>query len=146
MTKTSDQWKSLPKTPAGWVGFLGLVAGAFALVVWLCWSAMRQVSADTARAWALIATVLVPVVGYVAWRLGQTEARSRLAGIDQAVNKVMDVARRTADVRVRTVSQMRQAATKPAPPPVPEPQLPALPQPTVIHRGPDQGDRRVIDL
>jgi hypothetical protein len=146
MSKRQDQWKSLPKTPAGWVGFLGSAAGAFALVVWLSWSAMRRVPADTARAWALIATVLVPVVGYVSWRLGQTEARSRLAGIDQAVNKVMDVARRTADVRVRTVSQMRQATTKAAPPPVPEPQLPALPQPTVIHRGPDQGVHRVIDL
>jgi hypothetical protein len=107
---------------------------------------MRQVPADTARAWALVTTLLIPIVAYAAWRLGMVEARSRLAGIDQAVNKVMDVARRTADVRVGTVGRMRQAVAKPQQPAPPAPELPALPQPTVTHHGPDQGDRRVIDL
>jgi hypothetical protein len=144
--KTKQQWRQLPQTPAGWVGFLAVAAGILALVVWLCWWAMLQVPANTARVWAMTATLLIPAVGYAAWRLGQIEARSRLAGIDQAVNKVMDVARRTADVRVGTVGRMRQAAAKPQQPAPPAPELPALPQPTVTHRGPDQGDRKVIDL
>jgi hypothetical protein len=146
MSKKSKQWQSLPKTPAGWLGFAAVVVGALALIIWLCWRAMLQVPADTARVWAIVATLLIPIVAYTAWRLGLIEARSRLAGIDQAVNKVMDVARRTADVRVGTVRSMREATSKPQQPVPPTPELPALPQPTVTHRGPDQGDRRVIDL
>lgn len=145
--KTRQQWRQLPQTPAGWVGFLAAAAGVLALAVWLCWRAMLQVPADTARVWALVATLLIPIVAYTAWRLGLIEARSRLAGIDQAVNKVMDVARRTADVRVGTVGRMREAATaRPQQPTQPGPELPALPQPTVTHRGPGQGDRRIVDL
>jgi hypothetical protein len=146
VSKKSKQWQSLPKTPAGWLGFSAVAVGVFALVSWLCWRAMLAVPANTARAWALVTTLLIPIVSYAAWRLGMIEARSRLAGIDQAVNKVMDVARRTADVRVGTVGRMRQATAKPQQPAQPEPQLPALPQPTVTHRGPGQGDRRIIDL
>jgi hypothetical protein len=146
MAKKSKNWQSLPKTPAGWLGFGVVSVAVLVLIGWLCWLAMRQVPADTARAWALVTTLLIPIVAYAAWRLGMVEARSRLAGIDQAVNKVMDVARRTADVRVGTVGRMRQAVAKPQQPAPPAPELPALPQPTVTHHGPDQGDRRVIDL
>jgi hypothetical protein len=147
MSKRTKRWQSLPQTPAGWFGFAVAITAILALIGWLCWRAMLEVPADTARVWAIVATLLVPVVAYVAWRLGLIEARSRLDGIDQAVNKVMDVARRTADVRVGTARRMREATSarsQQSAPPAPE--LPALPQPTVTHRGPDQGDRRVIDL
>ncbi len=91
MSKKSKQWQSLPKTPAGWAGFVVVAAGVLVLAIWLCWRAMLQVPADTARVWAIVATLLIPIAAYTAWRLGLIEARSRLAGIDQAVNKVMDV-------------------------------------------------------
>jgi hypothetical protein len=91
MAKKGKQWQSLPNTPAGWAGFVVAAVGALALIIWLCWRAMLQVPADTARVWALVTTLLIPIVAYTAWRLGLIEARSRLAGIDQAVNKVMDV-------------------------------------------------------
>ncbi len=144
--KTKQQWRQLPQTPAGWVGFLAVAAGILALAVWLCWLAMLQVPANVARVWALAATLLIPAAGFGAWKLGRIEARSRLAGIDQGVDKVMRAAHQAADVRVGTVRSMREATSKPQQPVPPAPELPALPQPTVIHRGPDQGDRRVIDL
>jgi len=146
MTKKVKQWQSLPQTLTGWLTFAIVIVALLTLIIWLCWRAMLQVPADTARAWALVATLLIPIVAYTAWRLGLVEARSRLAGIDQAVNKVMDVARRTADVRVGTVRSMREATSRPQQPVPPAPELPALPQPTVTHRGPGQGDRKVIDL
>lgn len=88
------------------------MAGVGALMIsaaalWLVWRGMLQVSPNAARAWALAATALLPLAAWSGWWFGHTEARGRLAGIDQAVDKVMSAATRVAAPRAKpqTVSE-----------------------------------------
>jgi len=67
-----------------------------AAILWLVWRGMLQVPPNVARAWALAATALLPIVACGGWWFGHTEARGRLAGIDQAVDKVISAATRVA--------------------------------------------------
>ena len=96
---------------------------------WLAWRLMLLVSPDAARLWALIATGLLPAVGYAAWCLGQLEARGRLAGMDQAIGKVMGAAARTADLRAGATQAIQRAATRP-------PEIVALPEVEITRRAP----------
>jgi hypothetical protein len=136
MTNTDKRAKAV----ITWFGFcLGAVA-LLALLGWLVWTAMSQVSPNVARIWALMATVLVPVGVYAGWRLGRLEARGRLDGIDQAINKVMGAASRTADLRVGTTRRLRRPALE-----APAPNVPELPPVRVTHRR--QGNEaRIIEL
>ena len=77
-------------------------------VAGLAWRGMSKVPPNAARAWALVATVLLPMVTWAGWWFGHTEARGRLAGIDQAVDKVMGAATRAAGLRVGTARAMRR--------------------------------------
>lgn len=69
---------------------------------WLAWRAALKVEPDHARAWALIVTALLPLVLWVGWITGHFEARGRLAGIDQTIDKVMGAASRVAGLRTAT--------------------------------------------
>ena len=111
------------------------------IAVWLAWLGMLAVSPNAARAWALIATALLPFVAWASWYFGRTEARGRLAGIDQAVDKVMGAATRAASLRVGTSRAMRhaQGAERADPPIV------VLPDVEIIPRQLPASDR-VIDL
>ena len=86
-------------------------------LVLLSWRAMLHVPANAARAWALVTTmllvVLVPGAALAGWWFGHTEARGRLAGIDQAVDRVMTAASKTAGLRVDTTRSMRTATVPP---------------------------------
>ena len=97
-----------------------LVAMALALAVlygagWLVWQMMLEVSPTWARGWALATTALLPIVAWTGWYFGHTEARGRLAGIDQAVDKVMGAATKAAGLRVGTVRAMRQTTRPDSP-------------------------------
>ncbi len=114
---------------------------SLAIVVVLAWWCMLQVPSNTARAWALITTALLPFVAWASWYFGRTEARGRLAGIDQAVDKVMGAATRAASLRVGTSRAMRHAqGTERADPPIV-----VLPDVEIIPRQLPASDR-VIDL
>jgi len=89
-----------------------------ALLIGLVWWTMQKVPANWARAWALLATMLLPVAIWAGWWFGHTEARGRLAGIDQAVDKVMGAASRTAGLRVDTSRAMRRTVVQEPPPAV----------------------------
>jgi hypothetical protein len=97
-----------------------LVAVALALAVlygagWLVWQMMLEVPPTWARGWALATTALLPIVAWTGWYFGHTESRGRLAGIDQAVDRVIGAATKTAGLRVGTARAMRQV-TRPDPP------------------------------
>lgn len=93
----------------GLVALAGIVIGARALVLWI-------MAGGIDRAWAVIATVLLPVCLWLGWWFGHTEARGRLAGIDQAVDKVMGAASKAVDLRVVSVRKTREVlATDQAP-------------------------------
>ncbi len=77
--------------------------------------ALLKASPTTLRWWAGLATVAVPVVGFLGWWLGAREARARVAGIEQGIEHVakaaaetVAVAQKTADVRVNTARRARR--------------------------------------
>ena len=121
-----------------WALAVGLSLLLLAGTGWLAWRLMLLVPSDAARLWALIATALLPAVGYAAWCLGQLEARGRLAGMDQAIGKVMGAAARTADLRAGATQAIQRAATRP-------PEIVALPEVEITKRAPTStGD--VVEL
>ena len=83
-----------------WLFIIVLVIMAIVTTGWLLWRGMSKVPPDTARLWALVATVLIPISAWLAWYFGHIEVKGRLAGIDQAVDKVMLAAARTAGIPI----------------------------------------------
>ncbi len=111
-----------------WLVGLALSGAMLYGIGWLIWHAMQEVPPNWARGWALASTALLPFVGWLGWYFGHTEERGRLAGIDQAVDKVMGAATRAAGLRVGTAQAMRRVE----PPPVVV--LPELPQVEIVPR------------
>lgn len=122
--RTGNQSKTLLIWSLTIIAGLALLYGAGRLARHV----MSDVSPGMARAWALIATVLLPFVTWAGWWFGHTEARGRLAGIDQAVDKVMGAATRAASLRVGTAHALRQ---RPTPPPLSSPPPPQISLPPV---------------
>jgi hypothetical protein len=84
---------------------------------WAAWSLMAGVPPDWARAWALLATVLLPAAGWAGYRLGLVEARGRMRGIGEGLNQTVKAATAAIDLR-RQAAQAMQGAGKPEPPAV----------------------------
>ena len=101
----------LVQTTIGAIGGLVTLAG----IGYLIWQAMLHVPPNAARLWAILVTGALPLVAWASWWFGHTEARGRLAGIDQAVDRVMGAASKTAGLRVETVRSAKSAqSTLPA--------------------------------
>lgn len=90
---------------------LGLLAGLLALA----WHGMSQVEEEGLRIWALVATLLLPVAGWTGYRLGHTEARGRMQGIDDGLDKVVSAAARAIDLKVTNIHRTKEAVREPAP-------------------------------
>jgi hypothetical protein len=104
---------------------LALMAGA----VWGIWELVSTyVPPGWTRAWALIATVLLPMAFGIGYNLGLTESRGKLRGIDAGIERVTRAAAAAIDLRATSARKMRQAQREP---PV---VLPPLPGPTIIER------------
>lgn len=84
------------------------------------WQLMQQVPLTTARAWALIATVAVPVVGWKCYHIGTDRADTRLQGIDygietvskaatQAATQIAQAGAESASLRGQTAATIRRA-------------------------------------
>ena len=115
---------------------LAVIAG----VGWAIWSLTTiYVSPTAARAWALVATVLLPVTLVTGYTWGQTESRGRLRGIDQGIERVVKAAATAIDLRATSVRATRQA-TQPDPPPV------TLPPPDYMERRQLTASNEIIDL
>jgi hypothetical protein len=85
--------------------FLG---GAFMLGIGLV--AFEFASEEWVRVLAFFALIALPVVGFCCYQLGLTEAKGRLRGIDQGVDRVSGMAATVVDLRASSATLMRQAA------------------------------------
>ena len=107
--------------------FLGLAV--LALFGWAIWLFFKSyISPDWTRMLAIVGLVSLPVVGWVCYNLGLTEARGKLGGIDAGIDKVVRAASAAIDLRATSAKVMREASR---PPEVALPQIPT----TIITRG-----------
>lgn len=115
---------------------LAVIAG----VGWAIWSLTTiYVSPTAARAWALVATVLLPVTLVTGYTWGQTESRGRLRGIDQGIERVVKAAATAIDLRATSVRATRQAGQ-------PEPPIVLPPLDYIERQQLASNNSRVIDL
>lgn len=80
--------------------------------------ALLNASVVTLRWWAGLATLAAIIFPLIAWRLGTREARARLDGIDQGIDRVtkaavqtVNVAQQAGQVCVGVAQQMRRPQT-----------------------------------
>jgi hypothetical protein len=123
MTKQSSSTGGLvlPVVIIG-VLFLLILAG----LCWLAWRLTASLEPVVLRAWALLATIAIPLALWLGYRLGHTEARGRLQGIDDGLGRVTAAAATVIDLRGQASQRLRE----PTQPPV-DVELPKLPQFTV---------------
>lgn len=108
---------------------VGLVIVGF--VLWWLWLFIEGLGVGALRAWAILATLALPVVGFAGWTLGRYEATALLKGVDKGVDKVA-----VAATKLRT-KEVKQS-------PVNVAVLPPLPP--VQHRQLTGGESEVVDL
>ena len=100
--------------------FLGILAAVVAGITWGVWELMRAfISPTMARAWALMATVLLPLVGWGCYQIGLTESRGKLRGIDAGIGRVTEAAAQAIDLRAtmawKVPASKQEAMTVPLP-------------------------------
>ncbi|MBU0490451.1 MAG: hypothetical protein KKA73_21530 [Chloroflexi bacterium] len=95
---------------------VGLVLGAGLTLagVGLLAFIIANTSPIDARMWAFLATLGMPLGGLAGYWLGRVEARGRVAGIDQGIERVSRAANDTATLRVNVAHAMRAPAQSPA--------------------------------
>jgi len=122
------------------LGKIALALGLLFVVGLLAYRFFDDMDGDTARVWAFVATVLFVVVtpgtAFAGWYFGHTEARGRLSGIDQAVDKVMGVADQVVSMKVNATKMVREEP----------PQVVVLPGPEPAYRLRQPDDSRIIDV
>ena len=98
--------KQLFLTIAGAAGIISVAVGG-------AWWGMSFVQATWARAWALLATLAIPVTGFLAawagWWFGNTEARGKLAGFDKAIDKTFAGLSQASGLQTRHAQGVRQS-------------------------------------
>ena len=95
-----------------------LVAAALALGLlyglgWLLWQSMLRVEPNLARAWALVATGLLPVTAWTTYALAMRVVYGRLAGIDDGIGKVAKAGAVAASLRVGVHRALRREPEAP---------------------------------
>lgn len=120
-----------------WITTLAVVGFALWLL-WQAWLVLVGLDPDILTAWALLVTLVLPVVAFAGWILGRREASVKVDGLDMGVEKVIGMAERVADIRDRSAAKVRQQ-------PVQIAVLPQL-QGGVIHRELTDGEGKVVDL
>jgi len=92
-----DKDKALFGVGIAFMVVMGLVSWVFATEAWV-------------RVLAFVALVSLPIIGFCCYQLGLTEAKGRLRGIDQGVDRVTSAAAKAIDLRASSATLMRQAA------------------------------------
>lgn len=110
-----------------WAGGLA-IGGGLLLAAWL---AIDSLPETTAKILLLVVLVVVPFLVWAAHRLGQTEARSAMVGLNVGVQSVMDAANRTVEVKTHARRRLTAAPSHDAPV--------ALPPPDFAIRRADEG-------
>lgn len=94
------------------IGIWLVIIAAAVLLVYILTGALDD--ANTLRWWAASATVAVPVVGYIAWRLAAQASREHLAGFDRGIDKSEAVMTTVGRGLASAASVARAAAKSPA--------------------------------
>ncbi len=92
-----------------------LLVGLLAAVVGGLWLLTGELEPDILRAWAIVATLLLPLVGWACYKWGHTEARGRLKGMDDGVGKVVQAAGAAIDLRAKHAVTIKQVMNDPDP-------------------------------
>lgn len=92
-----------------------LLAMILAAVVGGLWLLTGGLETDIIRAWAILATLLLPFVGWACFKWGHTEARGRLRGIDDGVGKVVQAADAAINLRAKHAVTIKQVLNEPEP-------------------------------
>jgi uncharacterized YccA/Bax inhibitor family protein len=78
----------------------------------LAWSGMQRVGPDAARAWALIATLLLivglPLAVLVGMKYGHAESKGAMVGLDLGVSKVQQAANQAASLGFTAMRTTRE--------------------------------------
>jgi hypothetical protein len=106
-------------------------------MLYVMWRLMRPLSLDEVRAWAIAATLALPVVAFTAWLFGRREANVMTDGLRTGINEVAGMADQITEIKGKTASQLRQ-------PPVTV-QVAALPIPPMSYRQ-LEGESESVDL
>ena len=112
---------------------VGLVILAGIIV--FAWWVMGFVPPNWARLWALAATAALPLATWAGWWFGNTEARGKLAGFDNAIDRMFGGLTKASGLGAKHTEQTRQ---------IQSPSVVILPDVEITQRrlnGPD-----VIDL
>lgn len=120
------------------IAALVVVVLAGGVVYGICyglWYAMGYVPGNTARLWALLATVALPVVAVITWRLALRYERGLVKGLDLGVGQVAKAGKDAATLRVG----VHNAVKKP-PQPQPSQWQVELPQTEIFPRLSDGRD------
>ena len=87
---------------------LGAIVGLVYLV-WLLWLAVVELEPALLAAWAILATLALPVVSIAAFWLGKAEARALAEGIRHGIGHVTDAADKMVGTRTTAAREMRAA-------------------------------------
>lgn len=91
------------------VGLILVIALLVGLALFGVWRLMQNVEPTAARAWAMIATVLVPAALWAGWKMGRIEARGAIAGLHMGVAEVHTAAAKATDLRVTNIRRVKAA-------------------------------------
>ena len=78
------------------------------LAAWGVWELMLFVPPNPARAWALVATALLPVAVFVTWKVTLKYAAGLVRGIDTGIGAVSRAGAEAANLRVHVHHALRQ--------------------------------------
>ena len=94
------------------------------LATWGLWELALLVPPNPARAWALLATALLPVTVFVTWRLALRYASGIVTGIGLGVGEVAKAGSNAANLRVHVHRELKRTDQ----PPVVLPDVQILPR------------------
>lgn len=130
-----DRLNERTKNIVGWACVGIVVLAVLAGIIYGLWRIMLQVPENTARAWAMVATALLPIVAWVAWKLGHWYAKGIVRGIDWGIGKVAQAGSQAADLRVHIHREMRR-----------DPQQVAVLPDVIITPRQLEGGREIVEL
>jgi len=113
------------------IKYMLIAAPVLSLVVVALWYIAAAMQPKWLRAWAMLATIALPVTAWVSWRIGHVRSDALVEGIDTGIDKVSNAAKRFRQPppRVQVANVLPQAR---------------LPQ--VIHRQLSNGEEDIVEL
>ena len=109
----SKRAKRVFQVSAAWLVAVAVALAIAYALAWLLWQSMLKVEPNLARAWALVATGLLPVTAWTTYALAMRVVYGRLAGIDDGIGKVAKAGAVAASLRVGVHRALRREPEAP---------------------------------